>query len=101
MKPLKFHPEAEREMNDAASWYEAQQCGLGKRLLHAIEDAIGRIVLNPEIFQLVDKDVRRCLTRPFPFGVLFRSGPELIEILAVMHLHREPEYWKHRRAEPG
>jgi plasmid stabilization system protein ParE len=99
MKPLAFHPEAESEMNDAASWYEDQQPGLGKRLLASIEDAVNRIGLSPGIYQFVDEDVRRCLTRTFPFGILFRNGPEVIEILAVMHLHREPGYWKHRRAE--
>jgi toxin ParE1/3/4 len=97
MKPVRFHPEAEAEMIDAAAWYQAQKGDLGRRLLAVVADAIQRIALNPELFPIVDGDVRRCLTRTFPFGVLFRDRAEVIEVIAVMHLHREPGYWAKRR----
>jgi toxin ParE1/3/4 len=100
MKPVRFHPEAEAELNGAAAWYDEQRRGLGKRLLASVEDAVNRIRLNPELYQAVDDDVRRCPIRTFPFGVLFRSRPEAIEILAVMHLRREPGYWTRRRSSP-
>lgn len=64
-------------------------------------DALNRIELNPEAYPLIEGDVRRCLTRTFPFGVLFRDKPEAIEVIAVMHLRREPGYWTKRRAERG
>jgi toxin ParE1/3/4 len=99
MKPVRFHPEAETEMIDAAAWYQSQQRDLGRRLLAAAADAIQRIQLHPELFPIVDGDVRRSLTRTIPFGVLFRNRPEVIEVLAVMHLHREPGYWAKRRDE--
>lgn len=38
----------------------------------------------------------KCLTKTFPFGVLFRDRPDEIIVVAVMHLHRDPDYWKHR-----
>jgi hypothetical protein len=43
--------------------------------------------------------VRRCLVRVFPYGVLFRVHPEQIVIVAIMHLHRDPGYWKERRLD--
>jgi hypothetical protein len=88
-------------MIDAAVWYQTQQPNLGKRLLAAVADALNRIQLNPEAYPLVEADVRRCLTRTFPFGVLFRDKPEAIEVIAVMHLRREPGYWAKRREERG
>ena len=100
MKPIRFHPEAESEMIDAAAWYEARQTDLGKRFLTSVQDALNRIELNPELYTAVEGDVRRCLTRTFPFGVLFRIKPDTIEIMAVMHLHRHPDYWKSGRFEP-
>jgi hypothetical protein len=36
------------------------------------------------------------LAKTFPFGILFRVEPNLIEITAVMHLHRDPDYWRTR-----
>ena len=99
MKPTYFHPDAESEMIDAAAWYETQQTGLGKRFLTSAQDAINRVKLHPSLYPFIESDVRRCLTKTFPFGVLFRDKHDRIEVMAVMHLHRDPNYWKNRRFE--
>lgn len=54
------------------------------------------IVENPEQWKPLDKDVRRYLTRVFPYAILYTIEPDYILITAVMHCHREPGYWKHR-----
>ena len=100
MKPIRFHPEAESEVIDAAVWYEAQQTTLGKRFITSVQDALNRIELNPELYPSVESDVRRCLTSTFPFGVLFCVRLDMLQIMAVMHLSRHPDYWKNRRFEP-
>ncbi len=99
MKSIRFHPEAESEMIGAAAWYETQQTDLGKRFLASVQDALNRIELNPELYPIAEGDVRRCLARTFPFGVLFHIRPKMIVIMAIMHLHRDPDYWKNRRFE--
>jgi len=33
----------------------------------------------------------------FPYGILYIEEPEEIFILAIMHLHRYPDYWKERK----
>jgi len=99
MKPVRFHPDADTEMLDAAVWYEDQQGDLGKRFLASVQDALNRIEVNPELYAFVEGDVRRCLTRTFPFGVLFQIMPDFIAVMAVMHLHRDPDYWKDRKFE--
>ncbi len=96
MKAVRFNPEAEAEMIDAAAWYESQQADLGKRFLSSVQDAVNRIELKPQLYPVVEGEVRRCLVRTFPFGVLFRVKSDSIEISAVMHLHRDPGYWKDR-----
>ncbi len=96
MKVVRFHPDAESEMVEAAAYYETQQSDLGKRFLASVQDAINRIVLNPRLYPVVERDVRRCLTKTFPFGVLFREHSDQVVIMALMHLHREPDYWKNR-----
>jgi toxin ParE1/3/4 len=96
MKAVRFHPAAEAETIEAARYYEEQQSELGRRFLTSVQDAANRIAANPHRFPVVDRDVRRCLVRTFPFGVLFRSRPDGIVIMAVMHLHRDPDYWKTR-----
>lgn len=101
MKPVRFHPAAEAEMMDAAAYYETQQDDLGKRFLASVQDAIGKIEINPLLYRIVEVDVRRCPTRTFPFGVLFRILTAEIVVMAVMHLHRDPDYWKERIFEPA
>jgi plasmid stabilization system protein ParE len=83
-------------MIEAAVYYEAQQVGLGRRFLAAVQDAANRAASTPKLFPIVELDVRRCLTRTFPFGVLYRERSDAIVIVAVMHLHRDPDYWKSR-----
>ena len=96
MKTVVFQADAEAEMIEAAAYYEAQQSDLGRRFLASVQDSINRIVINPQLYPIVEPDVRRCLTRTFPFGVLFRDRPDKIEVIAVMHLHRDPNYWQER-----
>lgn len=96
MKPVRFHPEAEAEMISAAVFYETQQKDLGKRFLASVQDAINRIQVNPLLYRELEGDVRRCLIAKFPFGVVFRIMPDKYVIIAVMHLHRDPGYWKSR-----
>jgi|SRR4030042_1677699 toxin ParE1/3/4 len=96
MKPIRFHPEAEAEMISAAVFYETKQKDLGKRFLTSVQNALNKIQVNPLLYQEIEEGVRRCLTTTFPFGVVFRIMPDQYVIIAVMHLHRDPGYWKSR-----
>lgn len=96
MKNVRFHPDAEAEMLAAAAHYETQQEGLGGRFLAATQEAVNRIRLNPSLYRQIQGDVRRCLAKVFPYGILFRDLPDGLIIIAVMHLHRDPDYWKTR-----
>ena len=96
-----FHPAAEAEFEEAAHRYDEVSVELGDRFVAEIEAAIERICENPEWFRRLTPRVRRCLVRTFPYGVLFEADSGRIFIVAVMHLHRHPDYWKWRSAEGG
>ena len=49
-------------------------------------------------WSLLDAEVRRCQTKQFPYGIIYTIENDDIIIIAVAHLHREPEYWKARIA---
>jgi hypothetical protein len=34
--------------------------------------------------------------RRFPYGVYFLAESEEVKVLAVLHLHRQPDMWKSR-----
>ena len=65
---------------------------MGKRFLSTIQDSLNRIKINPLLFPVVDGDVHRALSKIFPFGAIFRVKDNLIVVMAVMHLHRDPDY---------
>ncbi|MGR3218282.1 MAG: hypothetical protein ACUZ8H_00510 [Candidatus Anammoxibacter sp.] len=54
MKSIKFHSDAEFEMIEAAKYYESLQKDLGKRFLEAVQSAIKRIQINPELYSSVE-----------------------------------------------
>lgn len=92
-----FHPEAEAELDQAIDWYEAMEPGLGLDFAMEIRDAIGRAVSFPKAWPSIAPDVRRCLVKRFPYGVLYAEEPDRVFVLAIMHLHRRPDYWKNRK----
>lgn len=91
-----FHPEAEEEFFEAIAYYENCDKGLGLDFALAIHAAINRAVIHPKSWPLVEGEIRRCQAARFPYGILYSKEKEGIFILAVMHLHRNPEYWKQR-----
>jgi toxin ParE1/3/4 len=94
---FQFHPEARAEYREAALFYARQRRGLGVKFAEEIETAISQIVANPRQFRIKEEEVRCCLTRRFPYALLYTIEPERVLIVAVMHGSREPGYWKHRR----
>jgi hypothetical protein len=91
-----FHPEAEWEFLEAINYYEEREDELGFDFALEVYSAIGRAVEHPNAWPILDGEVRRCQTKRFPYGVLYSVEKKGIFVLAVMHLHRDPDYWKHR-----
>ncbi|OFX16653.1 MAG: plasmid stabilization protein [Bacteroidetes bacterium GWA2_31_9] len=91
-----FHPEAEAEFIQAINYYEECSKGLGYNFSLEVYSAIERILAYPKAWQFIEVDIRRSLVSRFPFGVLYVVDNDKIIILAIMHLNREPSYWKQR-----
>ena len=96
MKLIRFHPAAWAEFREAAQYYDSKQKGLGLRFVDVVESALVRIKNHPLLFRVVEENVRKCRVTRFPYGLLFRETNDDIEIVAVMHLHRDPSYWRGR-----
>jgi len=95
-----FHPEALAEYNDAANFYlEHASPLIAASFIAQVEVSISKLLLNPEICRFVkSQDIRRYLMHQFPYALYYRweSKHDRVAIYAVMHLRREPGYWKHR-----
>lgn len=90
---LAFHELAERELNDAAQYYERELRGLGADFIDEVERCARSIIRHPAAGAPVCDDVRRRFLRRFPYALLYRVTTDAIRILAVMDLRRRPAYW--------
>jgi len=91
-----FHPDAEAEFSEAIQYYEDVERGLGQDFAVEVYLAVQRAIAYPHAWMILEGEVRRSLVRRFPYGVLYSEEGDGILIVAVMHLHREPGYWKGR-----
>jgi len=93
---IEFHPEALVEFENAACYYAGRQKGLESRFISCLEAALAEIQKNPTRWRVFEEDVRRYLAPVFPYAVLYTIEKKYVLIIAVMHCHREPGYWRHR-----
>lgn len=86
---------AEAEFDDAVTYYESEQPGLGMRFRYEVSRSLKRIIHFPSAYQSFGPRTRRCLIAKFPYAIIYRYEPLSTEVLvlAVAHLHREPKYW--------
>ena len=88
---------ARHELADAIAYYDAQGQGLGNSFLDEFLEAVSRIEELPEAWQQLSRNTRRCRLKRFPYGLIYRVRGDVALIIAVAHLHREPDYWRGRR----
>jgi plasmid stabilization system protein ParE len=97
MKTVVFHPLAEQELLDAATYYEEQRVGLGLEYLEEVEHAVSFLTQYPEASSKIRGSVRRLTLPKFPYSLLYRLlEDDQIRILAVAHHKRRPQYWLDR-----
>ncbi|MBK8870850.1 MAG: type II toxin-antitoxin system RelE/ParE family toxin [Elusimicrobia bacterium] len=84
---------AEIEMLNAAKFYEGQAHRLGVDFLDRVQMAVEDVESNPLRWPPYRRNIRRRLVSRFPYAVLYRVDPKNVVIVAVMHLHRNPNCW--------
>ncbi len=93
---VQFHPEAERELEEAESYYAEIRSDLAVGFIAEVGRAILRIQEEPDRYAVVEQNIRHVRLRRFPHAVYFRAESDLIIILAIHHPRRHPERWRER-----
>jgi len=88
---IRFLSRAASEYSQAIEYYENQKAGLGEHFAEELDKTLQRIVAYPKAWQLIEKNVRRCLIEHFPYGILYAIEPDAILVLSVMNLYRNPD----------
>lgn len=89
-------PLAEADLESAARWYDDERPGLAALFLSDVDQTFVRIRERPLLFPALAGDVRRALLHTFPYAVYFRASDEVVVVLAVLHLRRNPKVWRGR-----
>lgn len=98
MNRLEYHPDALAEYENSVEYYESVQVGLGSRFVGSVEAALDSVLESPTTWPALKGDVRRRLTRVFPYAVLYSIESDHVLVIAIMHCHQNPGYWQSRVA---
>lgn len=91
-----IHEAANREFREALDYYTEISPELGARFYREMERLMLDVCAQPLVFRQFDPPARRHFTDRFPYGIIYLVLPDHVWIVAVMHLHREPGYWRER-----
>lgn len=78
-----FLSRARQDVRKAASWYDKQQPGLGRRFTHAVRSKLVLIGKNPYLYTIRYRKTRTVLLRHFPFMIYFNIDAQQ-RIVVVM-----------------
>lgn len=91
-----FHHHAEEELEEIEKYYDNIREELGDRFRDEIQVTISRILKRPQAWQPLSSSTQRCRLNIFPYGLVYQVKADEVRMIAVMHLHREPNYWADR-----
>lgn len=103
MKRVKIGRDAAEEFQEAATWYEREQEGLGERFIAAVEHAIQLLgeenpPLTPAEGGAGTKGARKLILHKFPFSLIVYELANSLVVVALAHHSRKPGYWRPRKA---
>ena len=94
---ITWHPLAEEELNEVASYYDRQdRRGLAVAFLTEAERVVALLAQRPDAGRILGEGVRCWRLRSFPYAVVYRPKGAGVRILAVAGERRRPSYWRSR-----
>ena len=93
-------PAAQKELTEAAAFYDRERPGLGDRFIKEFERVVALLIEHPELDARVGEGRRVAVLNRFPFRLVYALEGSGIRIIAVAHQKRRPDYWRGRVEEP-
>lgn len=96
-KPLRFLPEAEAEIDEAAERFLEYSVSAALHFASELRTARDRVAERPQIGPGYLRGSRRLLFTELPYMLVYFDDPDEIIVVAVAHQRRKPGYWSRRR----
>ena len=77
-------------------WYEARKKGLGDDFLAEVRLVFRLMEENPLRSAQIYRNARRALVRRFPYKVFYVVEEDKIEVIGVIHVRRDAQFWQQR-----
>ncbi|HKZ65093.1 MAG TPA: hypothetical protein VJ111_01990 [Chitinophagaceae bacterium] len=65
-------PGAEQDTDEAISWYEKQQKGLGIRFYSLLLDKLEELKDTPQYYYFIHEEYCRITIDPFPYNIIYK-----------------------------
>jgi toxin ParE1/3/4 len=93
-------PEVERDVAEAASWYEAKQAGLGAEFVGEVIQVWDALAENPLLNarRHPRKNIRWRYPERFPYRIIYEvvEAEQVVIVAAVIHAARHDRHWQNR-----
>jgi len=94
---LVAEPRADLDVAATFDWYEKEEAGLGQEFLAELRATYDRVADGPLAYQDLRSGIRRALLRRFPYAVYFAVEGDVVVVLAVLHVSRDPAECQRRK----
>ncbi|TRX72379.1 type II toxin-antitoxin system RelE/ParE family toxin [Carboxylicivirga sp. M1479] len=91
-------PLAQKDIKEAAVWYNQKQKGLGLRFTQELRKKVHLIAKSPFASPIRYSHVRTTVLNVFPYMIhyVIDESTYTVIIIAVLHTSRNPRLWKER-----
>jgi toxin ParE1/3/4 len=95
-KRVEFHEAASLEYEAAFDWYLERSETAAAKFVEEVSRAIAKIAEAPQLWPAGRLATRGFPLARFPFVIVYRELPGIVQVVAVAHGRRRPGYWKQR-----
>lgn len=88
---IRLLAQAQADLCNGFTFYEAQLKGLGSYFLDSLSAEIDSLVIYAGTHPLVSGSFHRLLAKRFPFAVYYQMSDDVISVYAILDCRRNPE----------
>ena len=85
---------ARDDIRDGRDWYREKSAHLAVRFGQEINEVILSMRDQPLIHAKIYRNIRRAMTRRFPYAIYFIVEGDRVSVLRVLHQARDPQEWQ-------
>jgi plasmid stabilization system protein ParE len=85
--------DAKFEILEISDWYDLKDAGTGERFMSALDRKFDEMCAHPNIYpSIAGSELRKCRIEKWPYLIFFTVDELKVEVVAVIHASRDPEY---------